>query len=131
VVEGAGLALYLTKADYDESEHPRDEIGRWTDGGTFYHATSSEKAAHAILASGEIHPGATAQGRTKQAPVAGHAYLTQSRDYAQTYALGGVYAGCFWERERRGGGWGVSDKGLLGRLRSGAAFLAILRAFPR
>lgn len=58
-----------------------------------YHGTKDENLAKAIIACGEIRPGATIQGRGHLASVARRTYLTRDLRYAAVYALGGDFVG--------------------------------------
>lgn len=68
---------------------PRDiDYGR-----TYYHGTSSSKAAHGIFSKGIEPPNLDLRPQNKLTPVKGKVYLTTDLKYAVIYALGGDIAG--------------------------------------
>lgn len=68
--------------------------------GLLYHGTKEEALAKAILACGEIRPGAAVQGRGHLAPLQGRTYLTRDIRYAAVYALGGDFVGTTMDDDR-------------------------------
>ena len=60
----------------------------------FYHGTSKEEAAKAILNSGKIIPGDhSGKSENNLTPIVNRAYITSDLGYALIYALGGNYIG--------------------------------------
>lgn len=83
----------------------------------FYHGTSNEEAAKAILENGINPPDLTTAKNTMLRPVVGRVYVTPHIGYAQIYAIGGAFAGASYLRipyegneERFKSVWGRSER---------------------
>jgi hypothetical protein len=69
---------------------------------TFYHGTSTHKAAKSIIKSGKIKVPDLKDRSGSLKPIDGFVYMTPDKSYAQIYALGGAMAGTDYFLSGRG-----------------------------